>query len=81
LLNPAKRSINAVILDEAIYPRKGIDHRRVGIFAENIRDGFAFDPMAGGGVTPDTCLAMGRRCWAFDLMDRPDSGDIYPDVR
>ncbi len=25
------------------------------------------DPMAGGGVTPDTCLAMGRRCWAFDI--------------
>jgi biotin operon repressor len=22
------------------------------------------DPMAGGGVTPDTCLAMDRRCWA-----------------
>ncbi|MBU0464197.1 MAG: hypothetical protein KKE12_11400, partial [Proteobacteria bacterium] len=31
------------------------------------------DPMAGGGVTPDTCLAMGRRCWAFDMMDRPDT--------
>jgi ParB-like chromosome segregation protein Spo0J len=30
-------------------------------------------PMAGGGVTPDTCLAMGRRCWAFDMEDRPDS--------
>jgi hypothetical protein len=45
LLNPAKHSINAVILDEAIYPRKGIDHRRVGIFAENIRDGFTFDPI------------------------------------
>ena len=29
--------------------------------------------MAGGGVTPDTCLAMGRRCWTFDLMDRPDT--------
>jgi hypothetical protein len=32
-----------------------------------------FDPMAGGGVTPDTCLAMGRRCWAFDMMDRPET--------
>jgi hypothetical protein len=31
------------------------------------------DPMAGGGVTPDTCLAMGRRCWAFDMEDRPDT--------
>ncbi len=31
------------------------------------------DPMAGGGVTPDTCLAMGRRCWSFDMEDRPDT--------
>ena len=32
-----------------------------------------FDPMAGGGVTPDTCLALSRRCWAFDMSDRPDT--------
>jgi len=31
-----------------------------------------FDPMAGGGVTPDTCLAFNRRCWAMDMIDRPD---------
>jgi ParB-like chromosome segregation protein Spo0J len=31
------------------------------------------DPMAGGGVTPDTCLALSRRCWAFDMTDRPDT--------
>jgi ParB-like chromosome segregation protein Spo0J len=31
------------------------------------------DPMAGGGVTPDTCLTMNRRCWAFDMMDRPET--------
>ncbi len=31
------------------------------------------DPMAGGGVTPDTCLALNRRCWAFDMIDRPDT--------
>jgi hypothetical protein len=37
--------ISSIILDEEIYPRKGIDHRRVGIFAENIRDGFRFDPI------------------------------------
>ena len=37
--------LSSIILDEAIYPRKGIDHRRVGIFSENIRDGFAFDPI------------------------------------
>ena len=28
------------------------------------------DPMAGGGVVPDTCLAFNRRCWSFDLSDR-----------
>jgi len=32
----------SIILDEAISPIKGIDHRRVGIFSENIRDGFTF---------------------------------------
>jgi len=37
--------ISSIILDEDIYPRKGIDHRRVGMFAENIRDGFTFDPI------------------------------------
>jgi hypothetical protein len=30
------------------------------------------DPMAGGGVVPDVCLAFGRQCWAFDLVDRPE---------
>ncbi|MBC8442395.1 MAG: hypothetical protein H8D87_22255 [Deltaproteobacteria bacterium] len=35
--------------------------------------GLILDPMAGGGVTPDTCFAMGRRCWAFDMMARPDT--------
>ena len=37
--------ISSIILDEDIYPRKGIDLRRVGIFAENIRDGFKFEPI------------------------------------
>ncbi len=32
-----------------------------------------FDPMGGGGVTPDTCLALGRRCWSLDMIDRPDT--------
>lgn len=45
-----KIPISSIILDEDIYPRKGIDHRRVGIFAENIRDGFKFDPIE---VEPD----------------------------
>ncbi len=30
------------------------------------------DPMAGGGVTADTCLALNRRCRSFDMDDRPD---------
>ncbi|ETR67289.1 MAG: hypothetical protein OMM_11763, partial [Candidatus Magnetoglobus multicellularis str. Araruama] len=30
------------------------------------------DPMAGGGVVPDVCLAFNRRCWSFDLKDRKD---------
>ena len=30
------------------------------------------DPMAGGGVVADTCLALNRRCWSFDMDDRPD---------
>ncbi|MBC8440337.1 MAG: ParB/RepB/Spo0J family partition protein, partial [Deltaproteobacteria bacterium] len=25
------------------------------------------DPMAGGGVVADTCLAFNRQCWSFDL--------------
>ena len=32
-----------------------------------------FDPMAGGGVVPDTCLAFQRRCWSFDLADRTET--------
>jgi len=32
-----------------------------------------FDPMGGGGVTPDTCLAFNRRCWTLDMIDRPGS--------
>ena len=37
--------IASIILDEDIYPRKGIDPKRVGIFAENLRDGFKFEPI------------------------------------
>ena len=45
-----KISISSIILDEEIYPSKGIDQKRVGIFAENIRDDFKFDPIE---VQPD----------------------------
>ncbi len=51
MIKPTTRiPISSIILDEDIYPRKGIDHRRVGIFAENIRDGFKFEPIE---VEPD----------------------------
>ncbi len=46
MIKPTTRiPISSIILDEDIYPRKGIDHRRVGIFAENIRDCFKFEPI------------------------------------
>jgi DNA-binding XRE family transcriptional regulator len=35
------------------------------------------DPMAGGGVVPDVCLAFGRRCRAFDLATR----QIRPEIQ
>ncbi len=37
--------VSNIILDEEIYPRNKIDQKRIGIFAENIRDGFEFDPV------------------------------------
>ncbi len=37
------------------------------------QDDLIFDPMAGGGVCSDTCLAMGRRCWSLDMDDRCDT--------
>ena len=40
-----KIPISDIILDDEIYPRDGVDQKRVGIFAENIRDGFKFDPI------------------------------------
>lgn len=40
-----KIPITNIILDENIYPRHKIDQKRVAIFAENIRDGFTFEPI------------------------------------
>lgn len=34
------------------------------------------DPMAGSGTTPDVCLAMGRRCYAYDIDARHGRNDI-----
>jgi len=37
------------------------------------QDDLVFDPMGGGGVTPDVCLAFNRRCWTLDMADRPET--------
>jgi hypothetical protein len=36
------------------------------------------DPMAGSGTTVDVCLAMGRRCYAYDLVPFQERPDILP---
>ena len=40
-----KVAISDVTLDESIYPREKIDHKRVSIFAENLRENVKFDPI------------------------------------
>ncbi|NLD35945.1 MAG: ParB N-terminal domain-containing protein [Desulfatiglans sp.] len=42
---PATVKIEDIILDNSIYPRSSIDHKRVSMFEENMRDGFTFDPI------------------------------------
>ncbi len=44
-ISPITVPICEIILDKEIYPRDKIDQKRVGIFAENIREGFLFDPI------------------------------------
>ena len=34
-----------LVLHKKIYPRNAIDHRRVDMFSENMRDGFTFEPI------------------------------------
>ena len=41
----AKILMSDIFLDESIYPRENIDHKRIGIFEENLRDGFVFEPI------------------------------------
>ena len=40
-----KIHLGDIILDESIYPREKIDHKRVDIFTENLRYGLIFDPI------------------------------------
>ena len=59
--------ISDIILDEEIYPRDGVDQKRVGIFAENIRDGFKFDPIevqAHHDVTGKYSILDGVHRWS-----------------
>jgi hypothetical protein len=42
---PTTVKIEDIILDNSIYPRSSIDHKRVSMFEENMRDGFTFDPI------------------------------------
>jgi len=37
------------------------------------QNALVLDPMAGGGVVAETCLAFNRKCWSFDMDDRPDT--------
>ena len=37
--------IENIVLDSSIYPRSSIDHKRVSMFEENMRDGIEFDPI------------------------------------
>ena len=40
-----KVAASDIIFDESIYPREKIDHKRVSIFAENLRENIKFDPI------------------------------------
>jgi hypothetical protein len=52
--------VASIIPDETIYPRKGIDHTRAGIFSETIRDGFDLDPveMESRKLKPETIAIL-----------------------
>jgi hypothetical protein len=50
-----KIQVSDIFLDESIYPRENIDHKRIGIFVENLRDGHLFDPIQVQ-VSPDSDL-------------------------
>ena len=52
----AKILISDIFLDESIYPRENIDHKRIGVFLENLRDGFVFEPIVVQ-VCPDPEIA------------------------
>jgi len=39
-------------------------------------DAVILDPMAGSGTVPDVCLALGRKCYAYDLENRLDRPDV-----
>ena len=40
-----KIPVSDIVLDESIYLRENLDHKRIGVFVENLRDGFEFEPI------------------------------------
>jgi hypothetical protein len=54
-----KIQMSDIVLDDTIYPRENIDHKRVLVFVENLREGFEFDPIQVQ-VCPDTDLSKKR---------------------
>ncbi len=56
--------IAQIILDEEIYPRTGVNPRRVSMFAENMRDGFKVDPI---DVMGDVLNLLTYWKWGLDL--------------
>lgn len=51
---------SSIILDEAVYLEKGIDHRRVGIFSETIKDRFDLEPVEAktGKLKPENIIIL-----------------------
>jgi len=46
------------------------------------QDDLVMDPMAGGGVVPDVCLALNRKCRAFDSVPgtAPERAHTRPEI-
>ena len=58
-----KIPLSDIILDETIYPREKVDHKRVGIFTANIRDGFRFDPILAISISAKKPKLTARRAY------------------
>ena len=61
-------------MDKEIYPRNAIDHRRVDMFAENMRDGFTFEPIDVEVHPEEDARETARR--AFQKNPRLTSAEV-----